>query len=268
MTAERTHGNFSHEAEQEEDVPQLGPGTLIPIQRRAHERHITGKEREMFDSFVSYCRENFGVDPYMDNPVQSETIALGAQAFLSRVVQRRIEALGRQAEETGEPMPRVFIMPPAPIERTIHWYYKEFGYNRRAKSDAVRRNEDEWLERFKGPNSPLNASIRIGGEVDEEGNTTPSKKMSRANYFPEIALGKELERILRTQRYQTAADSVETLLGAYGAWFPQRIGEALDGRRQVLRTSARDTHNVYHFRPGDILNDLPPDRPQKPLPPK
>jgi len=268
MTAERTHGTFTHEFQSDQEVPELGSATLIPIQRRVHERQLAAKEREMFDSFVEYCHDNFGVDPRTDDPKHSEAIALGGQAFFARPVQRRIEVLAKISEETGAPMPRIHVIPPAPVERTIRWYYKEFGYNRRSKSDKVREAEDAWLEQFMGPHSPIHASIRLDGEIDEEGNISPPKKIPRSNYFPEILLGLVLERILRVQRYHVAADSIETVLAAYGAWFPQRIGEVLDGRRSVVRTTARDTHIVHHFAPGDILDDLPPDRPQKPLPPR
>jgi hypothetical protein len=266
MTAESAHDSHHHHPSYPEhhDTPPMGDATLIPLYARVEERRRFQKEREMFNAFVNYSQENMGVDPRTDDPAQGETIALSAQGFLSRTVQRRIEMLGKLAEETGEPAPRVHVLPPAPVERNIHWYYKEFGYNRRTKSDEVRRREDAWLKQHMGPSSPIHTKVRIDS-TDEEGNPT-IVKVPRANYFQEIALGLELERVLRAQQYEVAADSVETLLGAYGAWFPQRIREAMQGRRSTTRTTEKDSRMVFHFNAGDILNDLPPDKPQKPLP--
>lgn len=263
MTAESAHDSYHNQDRQSEqdEVLVIGQGVLIPMHERALERRRAAKQQEMFASFVDYTQENFGIDPRAEDPIQSETIALSAHSFLSGVVQRRIVTLGKLAEQNGEPMPRVHIIPPAPVERNIRAHYKEFGYNRRTKSEMLRTKEEARLAENK---RPIYAIIREGGDLDEDGSETPLVKVPRASYFQELALGIELEKVLRTQRYEVAADSVETLLAAYGAWFPQRISEALDNRRAVIRTPGRDSHNIYRIDTSDIPEDFQAERPRYP----
>lgn len=253
MTAEYARDSYHHQGREQVSETPIADGVLISLHERAVERRRLEEERAMFNNFVHYTQENYDVDPRTSEPAHSEAIALSAHAFLSRAVQHRIETLGKLAEKNGEPMPRVLVIPPEPVKRNIHWYYKEFGYKRRQKSDAVRAKEDAWLAENK---RPIYATIREGGGTDEEGNEVPLIKVPRASYFQELALGMRLEHILRAQKHEVAADSVETLLAAYGAWFPQRIQEAIEKRRAIMRTPDRNPYNIYQILIEDIPEEL------------
>ena len=260
MTAESAHDSYHNtQPHEQSDPPAAGEAILIQIHEHVQERRRSAKEREMFNGFVTYCQEHFGVDPRTQDPAHSETIALGAHGFLANVLQRRIDTLKKISEDAGQPMPQVYAIPPAPVERTIHWYYREFGYTRRSKSDKIRAKEEVWLNENK---RPIYASVREGGDFDEEGNQTPMVKVPRASYFQELGLGIELEKVLRAQRYEVAADGVETLLAAYGSWFPQRINDTLQNRRGIMRTSERDSHNIYRINDWDIPEDFRAEHPR------
>ena len=258
MTAERTHKPpFSQELEQGAAVPELSPAILIPITRRAHERNLAGKEREMLLGFFDYAHQKFALDPRLAQPEQSEDLALVTQAFLASVVQRRLAALGdsrsQHSQENGATSPPIYATPADPVQRNIRTYYRQFGYNRRQKSDRLRAVEEAYLREKK---RPIYVRTYSGGSNNAEGQEFAIKEsFARAATFPELGLGIRLEELLRKQGYRVAADSTEVVLAAYGGWFPERVRTA--GEHGIIRVRQdTDTHNIKHWQQEEIPEEF------------
>jgi hypothetical protein len=251
MTAERAHEPRPEKATEAIDALILSQNTLIPIQRRAHERHLTDKEREMLDSFYGFSQQRYDVDPRHNSPAQSESIALAAHEFLADTIERRIELL-RQTPEAHHSSIQVFVIPKGPVVREIKRHYQEFGYNRRTKSERFQAREENLLADKK---KPIYAMVYEDQNQNDADSERPRKKVPRAAYFQELALGIQLEGLLRKQGYVVAADSTEVLLAAYGAWFPRQRADAIT-QYGIVRVSGRDSHNVYRINEEDIPEEF------------
>jgi hypothetical protein len=258
MTAERAHDNdtFPNQETTGTPVPELGNGTLIHLQQRAHERQKASKEHEMLLGFFEYTNQQFSLDIRQAQPSQSQELALATHAFLADVVARRIAALKHpkaDADPAKSMTPPMYATPKYPIERNIRAYYKEFGYTRREKSELMRGKEEAFLDISK---RPIYAKTYVGGDVDADGYEAPIKEsFARAALFPELGLGIRLEQTLRQQGYETAADSAEVVLAAYGSWFPGRVISA--AHQGIIRVrDDTDSHNIKHWQPEEIPEEF------------
>lgn len=254
MSAQR-HERSSGNPDTEQSMiptPEENSAPPISLEQRLRERRLSSKEREMLDSFFGMSEQLHGIDARTAEPEYGPEVALAAHDFLASTAERRIEKLRETKPDTAHAAVRqLYVMPRAPVDRRIREYYQQFGTNRRSKFGQVLAREEQYLHDKK---LPIYAMTYSGGQIDSDGYITPTQKIPRAAYFPEIGLGIKLEETLRKEHHQTAADSVETVLAAYGARFLDLTRDA--GRQGIIRVQDRDNHNIYHPNEDDIPEEV------------
>jgi hypothetical protein len=215
-------------------------GTVIPLPRQSPEQLLDPKEREMLHAFYNFAQANSELNPQTATANQMPKLSEISHEFLATFSRRQIDIINaRQAAQAaarneGPVAAQLFVMPPASVKRHIAEHYAIYGTRRRTTSDELRTIEEEALTAKK---KHLLAPVYGGGGYDEDGVEQPIKEIStRAAMYPEAVLGIHLEAALRTVGHETAADSVEVVLAAYGT----RLGEIRAGaiaRRGVVRIS-------------------------------
>jgi len=257
MTA-HAHNFMEQPPQSWSDSPESQEETaLIPVPRQPEDMSMSDKEVEMLRAFFNFGQKyenvNFTTERHEDSP----QLAHAAHKFLRTISEgyimqrtattKEAEAIDTEdmsiadAAEIAEDIaaPKWFVVSMPPIERRINEYYAAFGTKRRQKSERVVEPEQKYLELHK---RPIHAVYYTWG-LDEFG--VPERQTQpRSNRYPEIALGMQLEQTLRKNGNQTAADSVEVLLAAYGGYFLDRTGNlghhAVNGRNHVVRITDSD----------------------------
>ncbi len=245
MTAESNPQDSNFMASQWPDRPE---GVLIPLEDRIRERQEADKEAQMLQAFYNFTKHNHDIDPRTIASEHSPLLARATHDFLVDVAERRKAAAKQSPHANQEPL---YVMPYAPIDDRIKNYYTNFGTRRRTKPEEFRVKEAEFIEEHK---RPIFASIRTDEGYDEQGNFIPQQKVPRHASFPELAVGISLERALRKQGHEIAADSVEVVLTAYGTRFLDLTRTA--GERGIVRVPATDSHNIRHISQEDIPEDF------------
>lgn len=257
MTLERIKPPIEN-AEIADPAPQPDSGVLISLQNRIAERRMSDKEREMIAGYVEFCESTIGMDPRRAQPEDSEAVAEATHTFLSQAVGRRIERL-KTAEE--DEAPKIYAIPTDPVKRHIGSYYRQFGFDRRAKPEALQEKEDAYLSHGKRPIFVVNYS---GGGLDSEGVEIPIKEQyPRIISFPELGLALRLHELLTKLGHQTAADSAEVVVAAYGAWFPERIRAAASHSMIIRLQEGYDSHNIKHWREDEIPEEARAEKPRR-----
>ncbi|HEY1064187.1 MAG TPA: hypothetical protein VGE30_02695 [Candidatus Saccharimonadales bacterium] len=262
MTAEITHSEDSL-TDNQAVPPQLTPGTVIPMPRRSPESPLEPKEQQMLEAFRRFSMTTIDIDPQSMGSEQMPSLSFAAHDFLADVGKRRVEsakvgqsAVGAAAPGSpAHPADQLFVMPPEAVNQNIRDHYRHFGTRRRTTSEELRAIEEHTLHRAK---KPLRAEVYRDEQVNED--DAPIKKVSsQAALYPEIIVGISLENALRTMGHETAADSVEVVLAAYG----KRLGSikaAAIAQRGVVRESIMGRLTIHEPDVSNIDPEMQAER--------